>query len=397
MNRPVGHLLRTIYIDADLKNNINEILRADSPDSPQIEGARAAIYGLGRRGNPYSCATQIRAYLEEKTRVGSEPWVYPVAGDLFLDGLEQQLIGLGPNLFQDYYNGVMACYKAGNDAARMAQAPFYSIDLLLKRMVTLFMRRREVEAKPQTEALRFMRAEMLGYEGQMQEFQRLADRALQDAVDFLLSNAARDLDKRLSKYLVDMSEIVRPAMKRWPAVLKTLETTEGTDDEQLLRMLEAARQMTHVPLECFLREDLSELHKSDAPTQDILETDPFVVHAYEGGETWMALGNQERDETAYAIACRRYDRAVALFHSIHDRTSEAKAHVERARALIQQGGARPLARRSLREAVRLVYAHKKNLPPGSLPELDDRVVFEFLDKKGYSVEAAAFRESLGMG
>jgi tetratricopeptide (TPR) repeat protein len=397
MSRSVGHLLRTIYIEAELKDAVNCILRAPSHDDASVEWARAEIRGMARKGNPYACGTQVRAYLEEKTRVGTEPWVFPVAGELFLDGLEAQLERLGPNLMKDYYGGALACYKAGHDSAACAQAPFYCVDLLLKRMLMLFLKRTEADQQPQTAALRFMQSEAPGYQEQMQTLQTMADQVLAQGVEILMSFGRGKIDGLLAEHLTKRTEDLRNVLKRWRALLRSPLAAQGPSENDLPFLLEQARDLGYPPLEAFVREELSAAAAPDSAARDLPPAeDPFLVHAYEGGETWMFFGNAEREEGAYMLAERRYRRSIALFHSIHDRTSEAKAHVERARALMQQGGDRLAAREALHMAVRLVLAHKRSLPEGTLPDVADELALSFLEKKGYTPEANAYRAALAM-
>ena len=392
-NKYVGTLLRAIYIDADIRNSVNDILRAPSPESKEVEIARARLMVLGLERGPYACATQVRAYLEEKTQIGREPWAFPIAGDLFLDGLELQVAGLGPNLFKDYYSGAYSCYLAGNDPARTAQAPFYAVDLLLKRTLVLFLERKSIQSASPGASLSFVSQEPQGYAELLDEFFRIMRGLLTDGVAFLTSPKAAAVHKEIVSSLADLNESMKAVLKQWPVVLGALKDSKDGEEEQLLHLLEAARKLGHRPLELFVREELARFY-GPVKSSEASETDPRVVHAYETAVAWTELGNVERQASAYLLAVHRYERAVALFKSIQDRTSVAKALVEEARAYLTQGGERPMVQKKLRDAFRYVMAHKLNLKGNALPNVKDSTIYEFLHTKGYELEAAAFRESL---
>ena len=114
MKASVGKIFRPVVIDARLKHLVNEMLRAGSASSSSVATARREIRAMSSPATAYLFASEIRGYMEEKTRIGTESRVFPIAGDLFLDALEANLESMGPNLFKDHYSGMLGCYREGN-------------------------------------------------------------------------------------------------------------------------------------------------------------------------------------------------------------------------------------------------------------------------------------------
>ena len=101
---------REVVINPDLKEQLDIILRAASPDLPAVRNARRKIRAMSTPATAYVFASMTRSYIEERMRLGTETRVFPVAGDLFLDALDADILSLGPTVIKDYYSSMMGCY-----------------------------------------------------------------------------------------------------------------------------------------------------------------------------------------------------------------------------------------------------------------------------------------------
>ncbi|MBI4558472.1 MAG: hypothetical protein HY706_12895, partial [Candidatus Hydrogenedentes bacterium] len=180
--RSVGKLFRPVVIDADLLKLVHTILRATSANEPAVLAAKKRIRAMGTPGTFYLFASEIRGYLEEKTRVGTEPWVYPVAGDLFLDALEASVSSLGPNLFRDHYSGMIGCYREGDNPGKAVQGAFYCVDLVFRKTVELSLAT-EARGGEGVGALSYLTDDDSDHRDSLTQFLKLGRQCFQDAVE----------------------------------------------------------------------------------------------------------------------------------------------------------------------------------------------------------------------
>ncbi len=386
MVKSVGKLFRRVVIDADLKSNVNTILRASSPDEPVVVAARRRIREMVTPEKTYLFASEIRGYLEEKTRIGTEPWVFPVAGDLFLDALEANLASVGPNLFVDHYSGMLGCYRDGDQPSKAIEGPLYCAELALQRIVMLYARD-DQQAEPEGKSLSFEVDHASDRQGRFRQFLALAERALGDAVDATSQAERGEFPASFMETVVEAKARNEAAIIRWRKHHAGLAQANLSGHDYLLRTLEVAKDAEHPPLVASILDELGAWHV-ESPQATNKEDPPHPV--YDAGRTLLVLGNRERGAQAFDLAIRRYRRARALFGRIEDRTAEAKALVEHARAAISQGDDIESARRCLYEGVRLVMAHMANLPHGTVPSPTSDAVVRFLESKGYVIEAQAY-------
>ncbi len=393
MDKPAVKPLRTVALDADLKNYISDMLKAPDPDSPVAREVRERILDMAEQGgNLYRFALDLRTYLEEKALDDREDWVYPVAGDLYLRALETNLGGVGPNFFRDHYLGLLGCFRLGHKLSRTIESPFYCVDLLIHRMVMLFLNRHQIDHDFESVLPQFIHLERPGYAARMEDFFLMAHQAIADGVSALLAPAARHEHKDFVAHLTHMKECQEKALKALKELFHDLESQELGRLENVLELRSGLKSCKYWPLEAVLHEELGLIHEDAEKRGEALEadTEDSVHHFYEAADLWVAQGNMERTAKVFDLALRRHKRAIALFRRINDRTSAAKALVEKARTLIEEGIRGELVCEPLREAVKLVLACKHRLPQGKLPNLDDAAIHALLLDKGYRIEAEAF-------
>ncbi len=173
-------------------------------------------------------------------------------------------------------------------------------------------------------------------------------------------------------------ERVERAMKRWEEFHKDPDLTALSDEEYLVRGLNVAEEIAYPPLIAIVKEQLGLLYEEESGSGEKEDELGKSIHAfYEAAFICLTQGNLERDTHVYHLALRRYGKAIVLFQRIQDRTSAAKALVERARAFIKRGDPPEEARDSLHEAVCLVVAHMRNLPRDVVPTLDHETAIRF--------------------
>ncbi len=392
MSDSVGRLFRPIVIDVDVKDAVNQILRAPAPDSPEVFAARRTIVEKAPPHKAYLYAAEVRAYLEEKTRVGTEDRVFPIAGDLFLDALEANLASIGPNFFKDHYTGIAGCYRNGDEPTKAVEGPLYCAELAIQRALQVYLT--GDGGGPATPAVRvaFLRDDAPDPRVRMNQFLELGERALHDAVD----RAAAARPGQLPPPLIELVGVYRERLERILAQAREEPTNPRPPDmEYLEAWQDKAVELGYPPLMALVREEMGRLcERNYQQTQDPEDWKAYVHRTYEAGELCMRQGNRERESRAWNLSMRRHNRAARLFEAIQDRTSAAKALVEKARAFIAAGREGEVIRDSLHKAVCLVVAHRDDLPQGRLPKLSDEQVCWFLETKGYTIEASAYRASL---
>jgi len=357
--------------------------------------ARQRIRRMTSRAQAYLFASEIRGYLEEKTRVGTEHWVFPVAGDLFLDALEANLDSIGPNLFKDHYSAAMGCYKQGDQPAKMVETPLYVVDLLLDRSIAVFLTRGENQQPEGGMALSFMVQEENGdFRKLIGIFISMARQCVEDAVE-ALSTANWTVPKDYVEFITEVKGQLDDILRQWETFHKNAELDEMGEEDYLLKGIEIAERISHKPLSGLFKERLADLYHREGRREILIEgLDEPTHNIYTAACIYLEYANTARDASAYNLALRFYNRAFRTYIRIHDRTCAAKALVEKARAYIKNAEEKDEVRRNLHEAVRLVIAHIKNLPYGTLPPVADDAAIRFLEKKGYHIEAKAYKEAL---
>jgi hypothetical protein len=391
MKASVGKIFRPVVIDARLKHHVDKMLRAGSSGSSSVVSARRQIRTLSSPATAYLFASEIRGYMEEKTRIGTEDRVFPIAGDLFLDALEANLETVGPNLFKDHYSGMLGCYREGDCPSKAIEGPLYCVDLAMARLISLFLRRDSHEEDKDQPSLPFLAQEPVDFQGRAALFTELADRALEDAVQSMLQVDRTMVSASFLDYAIDHKERVGNAAKKWWKYHGQADLTNLSNHEYLAGAIEAAEDAEYSPLVSMTKEHMGALHEKGHGTGsggDLLKQSTHPL--YDAGRILVEQGNRERRAEAFDLALRRYRHAVTIFGRIRDRTSAAIALVEQARTLIKRGGEEGMVHAALYEGVCLVMAHVAGMPQKSMPSPSDDEVVTFLEKKGYHIEAEAY-------
>jgi len=386
---------RTVVIAPDLERLVVTILRASSPGEPAALAARKRIHALATDANPYLVASELRDFLEVTSRVGTESRVFPVAGDLFLDALEDDLSSLGPNLFRDHYSGMAACYRAGDCPSKAVQGAFYCIDLVLQRTLELFLAK-DAHGEAESARLSFVVAEDSDYRRSIALFLVLGRQCLKDAVEATVRIGTADVAPPFLDSVVEHKERMETVLRRWEEYHKAGDLPELADEQYLEGAAQVAEETAYGPLAATIEEHQVLLREQKGLHEDgRSELEQEVHPLYDAASMYLSQGNRDRDVEAYDLAFRRYGKAEALFTKIQDRTSTAKVLVERARAFIRSGQDPEAAREDLHKAVCLVMAHVKNLPRGAITSVAHDAAIEYLKNKGYLIEAEAYVASLG--
>ena len=390
----VGTFFRDVVIDPDLKDLVNTILLASSPDEPAVLAAEKRIRAMATRDRCYLFASEIRGYLEEKTRLGTEPRVFPLAGDLFLDALEATVFSLGPNLFRDHYSGMLGCYRAGDCPGKAVQGAFYCIDLVLQRTLGLFLVK-DAETKAEGAHLSFHTDEDSDYRRRITLFLNLGRQCLQDAVEATVRMGTANAAPSFLNFVVEHKDRMQTVLGRWDAYHKDPDLPDLTNEQYLEGAAGVAEEAAYAPLAATIKEH-QVLLREQAGVQADGKTDlEQKVHPLYGAAVmYLSQGNKDRDAEAYDLAFRRYSKAVALFTKIQDRSSAARALVERARALMKSGQDPEAVQKDLHKAASLVMARIKNLPRGTVPSATHAMALRYLKKKGYLIEAKAYAATL---
>lgn len=388
MPKSVGKLFRPVVIEPELRELVNEILTARSSSDPAAEAARHRIAEKATRDKSYLYAVEIRNYLEEKTRVGTEPRLFTIAGDLFLDALEANLASVGPNFFKDHYGGVFGCYKEGRDRGKSIEGPIFCLDLLLLKALELALEGEQAPPVDTTPVPAFVPEETSAGRGRLRDCLQFAERIVKDVVQQALDTRKGDVPPRLLEFVAGHRARMEKIVPAWSRFLPEI-GPEQPREAALQAALEAAHRTGYVPLVAGVEERLALLH--DPERQGTRESARLY---YDAADRLMMHGSLERDCEAFNLALRRFVRAGELFERIRDRTSTAKALVEQARIYIRKGGDGSHTRNCLHKAVRLVLAHRDGMPMGRLPVLDHASVIAFLDSKGYHAEAKAYEATL---
>ena len=391
MEPSVGKHFRGVVIHPSLKPLIDMILLAPSRDDPKVVYARRRMRALGTPATAYLYASEIRGYLEEKSRIGTEPWVFPVAGDLFLDAFEANLPIVGPNQVADHYSGMMGCYKQGDQPTKRIEGPLYVVDLLFERTLLMFSDRFNRDAVEGGLPLSFMPPDDADYEKRLNAVLSFADRALKDAVTASVRADRSAVPSTLLDYVGDQRGRIEKTLAAWRTFHRGPGVMSLDDEHYLERGLEVAEGAEYPPLVAVIRERLGKLHEKDSGrTHPKAYLEQSIHPLYEAGCIWLEQANVERESEAFDLALRRYGRGRAAFEHIRDRTSVAKVLVEQARAYIERGDDPQHARQDLYQAVRLVIAHMEGMPRGQLPGPSHDEVIRFLEEKGYHIEAEAY-------
>lgn len=393
-NKSIGKHFRPVVIDKDLRHCVDDILRSDSCDDPKAVVARRRIREMSSPEKAYLFASEMRTYLEEKTQIGREKWAFPAAGDMFLDALEWNLPGIGPNFFRDHYSGMVGCYRNGYRPTDAIEGSLYCIDLALQKTMGLFLDKERGAEDPEA-PLSFVVAEESGYKLSMSMFQAFAEQFLHDAVQTALELDRSEVPRAFLDYVIEGRPRIEQVIKRWERLHNDPGLASLSDGDYLAKALEVAEETEYTPLTAMVKEQLGVLHEkllSDADSRTRLHAS--IHPLYEAGILWLQRGNKERTSEAYGLSIRHHNRSAAMFSRIDDRTSIAKALVERARTFVKKGDDPELIRTGLFKAVCLVMAHVQNLPHGTLPTPTDEQVTHFLKRKGYGIEADAYEDAV---
>ena len=396
MAKHVGKTFREVVIDSALKYQVNRILRAEAADDPEALDAKQRIRTMAKGKKAYLYASEIRGYLEEKTQVGTEKWVFPVAGDLFLDALEGNLEQVGPNFLRDHYSCMMGCYRQGDSNTKPIEGPLYCVELALENMLVLFKARSDARQAPEGGIrLSFVDPDASSYRRRIAAVLGLAHGWLGEAIELAIHADRGSIPTAFLDFVGMHRQELDKAIVQWDRYHSREDLAECTYEDYLAGALEVADRVDFPPLVAAVKERLAALHESEEGAQEITNELERSIHPfYEAADILLEEGNRARDSYLQDLCLRRYKRAVNLFSRIHDRTSMAKVLVEMARAYVQRGDDLLAAKEALYEGVRLVMAHMKGLPQGRLPTPSDTQVVAFLEKKGYAIEARAYADAM---
>jgi tetratricopeptide (TPR) repeat protein len=386
---------REVVINPDLKELLDIILRAASPDLPAVRNARRKIRAMSTPATAYVFASMTRSYLEERMRIGTEPRAFPVGGDLFLDALDADILSLGPTVIKDYYSSMMGCYQAGDCPAKAIQGAFYAIDLILRKLVDLRLSKNAPADTGDGLALSFQSHSSPDSQKDLTPYLDLARQCLNDAVNFLLNIGTSNVTPCFLDYVVERKARTQKLLDRWKAYHR--DVPPNLDEEKYLEgAARTAEETAYASLIATIEEYRVRVReRKGLRPEGKSELEQTVHPLYNAAIMYVTQGNDDREAEAFDLAFRHYARAVALFTKIQDRTSTAKVFVERARAYIKSGEDPESLREELQKAVSLVIAHIRNLPRGTLPTVTDEMAIQFLRKKGYRIEAEAYAATLG--
>jgi hypothetical protein len=388
MARTVGKLFRPVVIEPELRELVDAVLIAVSPEEPSAVAAMRRIREKATASKAYLYAVEIRSYLEEKIRVGSEPVLFTLAGDLFLDALEYSRSPMGPNFLRDHYSGMLGCYRDGVERAKAIEGPMYCLELVLLKAMDLALDGDPGAAHASTPLPAFVPAEATDRGARVRECLRLAENLLDDAVQQAVRAGKGEVPDGLIDFVATHRERMGGIVKRWERLLGDDVRAEPVD-EFLSRALDVVRELGHIPLAAGIEERLGLL--IDPKRKGTKESARYF---FEAADLFVGQGNLDREAGAYNMALRRYARALGLFGCFSDRTAMAKVLVEQARLYIRKGGDGEHIQYCLNRAVSLVLAHRQGLPAGQLPTLDHQTVYSFLESKGYIAEAQAYEAAV---
>jgi len=393
--RSVGVFFKPVVIDPRLRDLVNTILLAPSATAPQTLSAQRRIRAMTKPVTSYLFATEIQGYLDSKTLGGTETRVYPLVGDLFMDALEVNLTTLGPNFFRDHYSGIVWCYGHGRCPGKAIQGGFYAIDLVLRKSVELYLAKETGGKAPKGVRLSFQSDEDLDYTSMLTAFLDLAKQALRDVVEVSTRAEQTKFPPTFMEFVIDRKQKMDKVLAQWERFHRRKDLQTAPNDQYLDGVAEIADDTAHAPLAAMVKEyQVREREQRGLLVDGRSELEQGVHPLFNAATIYLELGAQERDHEAYDLALRRFGRAAAMYSKIHDRTSTAKAYVERARAYIKSGDDPESLRESLHTAFALITAHMKDLPKDVLPKVTDVAAIEFLRTKGYIAEADAYQEAL---
>jgi hypothetical protein len=388
-------VFREIVIDPDLKGLLNIMLRAASPEEPAVYSAKRRIRAMTSPESCYLFASMTRSYLEEKTRIGTEQWVFPVAGDLFLDALETNIATVGPRLLRNHYSDMVGCYRAGDCPAKVIQGTLYCIDLILQKILDIHVNKDRKEKGKMGLALSFESSQDLEDANNVIPYLGLARQCLQDAVDATLKMAPSSAKPSFMNFLIAHKERMQAVLGRWETYHRNPALSNWTEEQYLEGVWEMVEEIGYLPLTATVEEYRVRLRERQSGlVKEHNELEQEVHPLYYAATMYVSQGSEARESEAYDLAFRWYNRAAALFTKIQDRTSTAKVHVERARAFIKSADDPESMRDELNKAVALVLAHMRGLPRGTLPEVTHDMAIQFLKSKGYVIESEAYETCL---
>ena len=387
----------SVLINPYLKSLVNTILQAPSPDAPAVLAAKKRIRAMVTGDSSYLFASEIRWYLEEMARVGTEPRVFPLAADLFLDALEASFSSLGPNLFRDHYSGMAGCYQAGDSPISTVQGTFYCIDLVLQKTLELFFAKEAEVNAARTVPLSFLMDEESNYQRSIALFLNLGRQCLQEAVEAALGLSRENVSRCFLDFVVEHRDCMQTLLGRWEAYHKEPGLPDLTNEAYLEGAARVAEEAAYLPLAAAIEELQVRLREQRRRPDDAkAELEEEVHPLYDAASKYLLQGNKEREAEVYDLALRRYNKAAAVFTKIQDRTSTAKVLVERARLFIKSGQDPEAVQEELNKAVCLVLAHMKNFPVGTAATVTHDAAIRFLKDKGYQIEAEAYAAAVAL-
>ena len=389
--KSVGTFFKPVVIDPRLKELVNTILLASSPTSRSALAAKKRLRAMTKPATSYLYATEIQSYLDSKTLGGTENWVYPMVGDLFLDALEVNLSSLGPNFFRDHYSGAVWCYQHGRCPGKAVQGAFYCVDLAFRKTIELFLAKTEGDTAPKGVSLSFQSESDLDYRSMITVFLDMARQCVRDVIATASHTDKQTFGHAFMDFVIERKNRMEALLTRWESYHRRKDLPTLPNEQYLTGAAELAELTEHTPLTAAVTEYLvTQREQRGVLSDDRKELEQGVHPLFEAATLYLDQGAAESNAEAYDLALRRYGRAVGLFSKIHDRTSTAKAYVERARVHIRKGDDPDAVRDDLHTAIGLITAHIKNLPHGVIPEITDDEAIGFLSAKGYQAEADAY-------
>jgi len=395
------------FIPEDLRRVVLRILKRGS--SAKGLTSTKKLYEAAERGDPYFVASAVYDFLWKQVTSESRKTLYPVVGDFFLTALEQKLSQIGPNNMSSRFAELMECYTISGDKERSVEGPLYCADLFLLKSTQLVLGGNDASSgQDETEgddgtppSSQFLAEQKLTLEEKVQQSLQLARDALLDSQKTLakLAQGGHELEPRYLEFIRATMNRLTLSWQQWNEMHQQKDIYKRNPEEYFKEGIARAEKVNSLVLAAMLLEQASEEYQ-DKMCRVFLNhqfSDKPVDHPsrgciFDAGEIYRDQGIVERDRKAYLLSERRFTRAILLFGQIRDRTSTAQTLIERARAYIFRKAESWRAHDDLHRAAQNIAAYQRRLPPeGPLPELTPEQVLHFLEKKGLSQEAQAYK------